>query len=73
MGNRVAKGDLLGVISDPFGDNTTDIRASHTGIIIGATTIPLLNKGDAAFHIASFDNSREVQQQMNDYIGETLA
>lgn len=73
IGNRVEKGQLLGVISDPFGDNKTEIHACRTGIIIGATTIPLLNKGDAAFHIASFDNSREVEEQVDDFIGETLA
>lgn len=73
VGNRVKKGEVLGVISDPFGDNKANVLASRTGIIIGATTIPLLNKGDAAFHIASFDNSKDVEEQVDDFVGETLA
>ncbi len=72
IGNRVTKGQLLGVISDPFGVNKAEIRASCTGIIIGAVTMPLLNRGDAVFHIASFDNSREVKEQVDDFLDENL-
>ena len=50
IGNRVTKGQLLGVISDPFGGNKANVIASCTGIIIGAVTMPLLNRGDAVFH-----------------------
>lgn len=68
IGNRVKKGQLLGVISDPFGGNKADVLASCTGIIIGAVTMPLLNKGDAVFHIATFGNSKEVKEQVDDFL-----
>ncbi|MEM7046865.1 MAG: succinylglutamate desuccinylase/aspartoacylase family protein [Pseudomonadota bacterium] len=70
IGNRVTKGQVLGVISDPFGGNKAEITASCTGIIVGAVTMPLLNKGDAAFHIASFDNSKQVKEQVDDFLDE---
>ena len=72
IGNRVTKGQVLGVISDPFGGNKTEVVASCTGIIIGAVTMPLLNQGDAVFHIASFDNSKEVKEQVDDFLDENL-
>ena len=72
IGNRVSKNQVLGVISDPFGGNKAEVRASRTGIIIGAVTMPLLNKGDAVFHIAFFDNSKEVEEQVDDFLDENL-
>ena len=51
-GVHVAKGDLLGIISDPFGENEREVRASGAGIIVGRTNLPVVNEGDALLHIA---------------------
>ncbi len=53
LGKKVKKGDILGEISNPFGDGKTQIKANENGIIIGMSKLPLANKGDALFHIAS--------------------
>lgn len=55
LGDMVDEGELLGLITDPFNENRYDIHAPHSGIIIGATTTPLLNEGDATYHIARYD------------------
>lgn len=73
IGNRVTKGQRLGIISDPFGRNRVEVRSNCSGIIIGAVTIPLLNKGEAIFHIASFDDPHEVEAQVDDYLDEGMA
>lgn len=65
IGDRVEKGSLLGIISDPFGQEKYEIKATRTGIIIGAVTLPLLNKGDAVFHIATFKNSNIVEEHVD--------
>ncbi|MAQ71049.1 MAG: succinylglutamate desuccinylase [Alphaproteobacteria bacterium] len=52
LGERVKRGQLLGVISDPFGRDLHNIKARKAGIIVGAATMPLLNKGEAIFHVA---------------------
>ena len=52
LGKKVEKGERLGIIADPFGTEETDIIASSTGIIIGHCNIPLINEGEALFHIA---------------------
>ncbi len=52
IGDYVREGDILGLISDPFGDRETEVLATKDGLIICAATIPLVNQGDALFHIA---------------------
>jgi predicted deacylase len=53
LGELVKKHKILGEISDPFGDNKTYVRAAEDGIVIGMSKLPLANKGDALFHLAS--------------------
>jgi predicted deacylase len=52
LGKIVKKGDILGEISNPFGDHKVLVKAHENGIIIGMSKLPLANKGDALFHIA---------------------
>lgn len=63
LGATVEKDDLLGIISDPFGTKDEEVRATSHGIIIGRTTIPLVNEGEALFHIAKFRSSDGVADQ----------
>lgn len=53
LGTVVKKGDTISEISNPFGDHKTAIRAHESGMLIGMSLLPLVNKGDALFHIAS--------------------
>jgi predicted deacylase len=57
IGDFVHEGDVLGLISDPFGDRETKVLAAKDGLIISTTTIPLVNQGDALFHIAFFSEA----------------
>lgn len=70
LGSKVTPGTVLGVISDEFGSNKCQVKAPSEGIIIGQLNLPLVNKGDAMFHIATFENSetvRELAADLNDY------
>lgn len=62
MGASVNKGDLLGMVAAPYGteQTETEVYASSSGIIIGRTNIPLVNEGEALFHIARFNKPDEV-------------
>jgi hypothetical protein len=51
-GENVEAGALLGIVSDPFGDLEAPIIAPATGLILGRATMPIVNEGDATFHIA---------------------
>ncbi len=52
LGDRVQKKQLLGRITDAFGEKSGKVDSSHAGIVIGYTKNPLVNQGDGIFHIA---------------------
>ncbi len=59
LGDGIEIGDVLGVVSDPLGKTDMPVIADSAGIIIGRTNMPIVNQGDALFHIASvFDSSK---------------
>lgn len=64
LGGHVKKDEVLGVISNPFGGDKYAVKAKKTGIIIGITTMPLVNNGDALFHVATFEDSEKVHEQV---------
>ena len=51
-GETVAKGDLLAAVSDPFGTVETELKAPEAGILVGRAILPVVNEGDAVFHLA---------------------
>ncbi|NNJ89709.1 MAG: succinylglutamate desuccinylase/aspartoacylase family protein [Eudoraea sp.] len=51
LGKKVKKGSVIGSISDPFGYFERNIKASHTGFVICINESPIVNQGDAVFHI----------------------
>ncbi len=53
LGDRVAKGDVVGGVLDPYGKRLGRIVAATDGLIIGQTQHPLVNRGDAVLHVAS--------------------
>lgn len=57
LGDKVKKGDRLGLVSDPFGDQEDEVTTPFSGIVIGRTNIPLVNQGEALFHIARFEST----------------
>lgn len=67
LGDKVHKNELLGVISNPFGDHRFEVISKYTGIIIGITMIPLVNEGDAIFHIATFEDATAVEESLENY------
>ena len=72
MGSRVQRGDPLATISAPLGIDEKVVKAPGAGIVIGGTTMPLVNEGEAIFHIAQFLNSEKVAQTVQDFHEELL-
>lgn len=56
-GDAVTMGETLGVISDPFGETEIEVKSLLSGIIVGRTNLPVVNEGDALFHIALPESS----------------
>lgn len=52
IGEAVSQGEVIGHVANPYEENDVEVRAPRRGIIIGRTTLPIVNMGDALFHIA---------------------
>lgn len=61
LGARIAKDEILGQVSDPLGRVTKDIAARTSGIIIGRSYLPVVNRGDALFHVARVESLNEAE------------
>ena len=55
-GDIVHQGDLLGSVSGLFGEELEPMTSPIDGIVIGHATLPVVNQGDAIFHIAEIAN-----------------
>ncbi len=72
LGDAVAKGDPLAEIGSPLAETFGVVRASRSGIIIGRQNIPLVQEGDAMFHIAYFTQSDEEVVENIELMQDTL-
>jgi len=57
LGARVAKTEVLGWIADPLGESEMPVEAPANGVIIGKLNLPLVNEGEALYHIARFSQT----------------
>jgi len=67
LGGRVKKDTLLGVVADPIGENDVNITSAFSGIVIGRTNLPLVNEGDALYHIARFEDIKEIESKVDEF------
>jgi hypothetical protein len=67
LGDRVKIGETLATIGDPFGEVKFDVPTTVNGIVIGHSMLPLAHEGDALFHIAQFDNTREAKATIEEF------
>ncbi|QOL25641.1 succinylglutamate desuccinylase/aspartoacylase family protein [Thalassotalea sp. LPB0316] len=66
LGDQVVKGDVLAEIGSPYGDVLGKVLAHKSGVIIGKQNIPLVQEGEAMYHIAFFS---EDDEQIAEHIG----
>lgn len=67
LGAEVKQDEILAFVSDPFGDQEAPVIARYPGIIIGLTHLPLVNEGDALFHVARVAKPEELEDQLERY------
>ena len=60
LGAHVTRGAIMGYVSDPFGEREITIESPHSGIVVGRNNLPLVHEGEALFHVARFDELRQV-------------
>lgn len=68
LGDRVQKDhSLLAIVSDPFGESETQVLAPVSGIIVGRLNLPLVNEGEALFHLAQFNRTDLAHERVGSY------
>ncbi len=65
LGARIEEGQVLGMISDPLAEEEIPAPAPRAGVLIGRTNLPLVNEGDALFHVAVFERLDPVADAVN--------
>lgn len=72
LGARVTTGQTIGKIADTIGENETRVISPVTGIVIGRNNLPVVNEGDALFHIAGFANSVSAEKAIEIFQGQHI-
>lgn len=71
LGQKIRKGQKLAMVADPFGASETAIISPCSGIVICVNNLPLVNEGEAIYHIARFDELGEAEKAM-DYFRDNM-
>ena len=64
-GSQVQQGDVLAHIYSPYSDFEVSVVATFSGIIIGRNNLPLINEGEALFHIAEVSELDEAEKTID--------
>lgn len=63
-GEEVNSGDVVGIVADPFGQIETEVVAEQGGLIIGRANLPVVNEGDALFHVAKHSQTKTSEDKI---------
>lgn len=67
-GDFVDKGEVLAYVLDLFGKVKIEVISPEKGVIIGRSRLPLINKGDALFHIATSKVLKSANRETFDFL-----
>ena len=67
LGAKIKKNEKVGMVTDPMGRNETLVEAGEPGILIGRTSLPVVNQGDALFHIANVPNAAKAEKVVAEF------
>ena len=68
LGARVKKDDVLGIVGSPMGEDEVEVVAPAAGVVVGCNRIPLVNEGEALFHIARFEALGDVARGVEEFV-----
>ncbi len=72
LGSTVVKEEIIAYIDNPLEDGSFEIIAPFDGVIIGKSEIPLVQEGDAVFHIAKLRDIESAEEKIEYYNEEIL-
>ncbi len=63
---HVERGEFLATITDPYGKMRFKVTAPNEGYIININQSPIVNQGDAIFHISTLNDAHVDNEEMED-------
>lgn len=72
-GDTVHAGDVLATVTGLFGEDPMEMTSPIDGIVIGHATLPVVNQGDAIFHIAQVANLEHAGEAIDTITDAILA
>ena len=72
LGDTVRQDEIIAFIDEALGDSSFELRAPFDGVIIGKSEIPLVQEGDAVFHIARFRNLEVAEDRIEHFNENTI-
>jgi predicted deacylase len=73
LGNKVRKGEVMGVIVNPIGEEEYEVNARISGMLIGKNNLPLVHEGAALFNIGSIKAVKILEAEVEDQAPEEPA
>ena len=67
LGDLVKKDEIIAFIDEPLGDDSFPIRSPFDGVIIGKSEIPLVQEGDAIFHIGKLKDLESAEIKLESF------
>lgn len=64
LGATVRRHEPLAMISDPFGEDESEVRSHVAGVVIGRINLPLVHAGEALFHIARLGDGEAADETL---------
>lgn len=71
LGDTVEKNEIIAFIDEPLDSDSFEILSPFDGVIIGKSEIPLVQEGDAIFHIAKLSNLEAAEDKI-EYFNEDM-
>ena len=65
LGQIVKTGDTMAHIYSPYSDFEVAVSATFDGIVIGRNNLPLVNEGEALFHVAEVSSLAEAEKTLD--------
>lgn len=65
LGQTVKAGDIMAHIYSPYSDFEVAIPATFDGVVIGRNNLPLVNEGEALFHVAEVSSLDEAEKTLD--------
>ncbi|NNC38114.1 MAG: succinylglutamate desuccinylase [Hyphomonadaceae bacterium] len=68
LGDAVKKGTVVASIAGPLGEMEEPVLAKYSGVIVGRTNLPIINRGDALFHVARVADVNDAETTIEDRV-----